>query len=43
MAIWWESASLRSNAQIVTNIALRIQRQRAEIRKKFGIKDDDDA
>ncbi|HEX8081855.1 MAG TPA: DUF4157 domain-containing protein [Jatrophihabitans sp.] len=43
MAIWWESASLHSNAQIVTNIALRIQRQRAEIRKKFGIKDDDDA
>jgi Domain of unknown function (DUF4157) len=40
MAIWWESASLHDNAQIVTNIALRIQRQRDEIRKKFGITDD---
>jgi hypothetical protein len=41
MAIWWESASLHSNAQIVTNIALRIQRQREQIRKKFGITDED--
>jgi hypothetical protein len=40
MAIWWESASLHSNAQIVTNIALRIQRQREQIRKTFGITDD---
>ena len=42
MVIWWESASLHTNAQIVTNIALRIQRQRVEIRKRFGITDDND-
>ncbi|HEV2888475.1 MAG TPA: hypothetical protein VGX49_16310 [Jatrophihabitans sp.] len=37
MAIWWESASLHSNAQIVANVAARIQRQRQQIATMFGI------
>jgi hypothetical protein len=37
MAIWWESASLHSNAQIVANVAARIQAQREEIATMFGI------
>jgi len=37
MAIWWQSASLHDNAQIVVNIAQRIHRQRVEIRQKLGL------
>jgi hypothetical protein len=37
MAVWWSSANLLSNAQIVVGLARRIQRQAAEVRRILGI------
>jgi Domain of unknown function (DUF4157) len=37
MAVWWSSANLLSNAQIVVGLARRIERQAAEVRRILGI------